>query len=207
MKKYSFTLLMLSVLPWMGLSGQNSNNTAGGGNNSQNVSLKNDTVLNFVLDQDYKLMPPGSTTEYSISSYKNIDFLKTDPFKLVSPGMHSEIYISNTHHGVIIISSAEPNTKLRDYNMILQVNPDFYETYSRRDTLVISPDKYNKPVFDFTRASALRQDYKNAYNYSVDPRTGISWSKTNEKDIFKTDWGLGRELYDLIIVMPKILAK
>lgn len=198
---------MLSVIPWIGLSGQNSNITTGGLNNSQNVSLKNDTVLNFVLDQDYQLMPPGNPIEYSISSYKNIDFLKIDPFKLESPGMHSEIYVSNTHHGVIIISSAEPNNKLSDYNKLLQVNPGFYETYTRRDTLVVSPDKYNKPVFDFTRASALRQDYKNAYNYSVDPRTGISWSKTNQKDVFKTDWGLGRELYDLIIVMPKILAK
>lgn len=207
MKKSGFILFILSFLPWIGLSGQNSNNSEGGLNNSQNVLLKNDTVLTFVLDQDYQLMPPGNTIEYSISSYKNFDILKADPFKLESAGMHSEIYVSNTHHGVIIISSAEPNATLSDYNRILQVNPGFYETYSRRDTLVVSPEIYNKPVFDFTSASALRQDYKNAYNYSVDPRTGISWSKTSNRDFLKTDWGLGQGLYDLIIVLPKALAK
>ena len=83
------------------------------------------------------------------------------------------------------------------------MNPGFYETSSRHDTLFVSPTEYNMPVFDFTQASKLNQEYKNAYNYSFDPRTGKSWSKENN-EIFKMDWGLGRALYDLILVLPGI---
>lgn len=193
-------------MPFRELVGQNNSVIRSGLNEVFTVSVKNDTVLNLIVDQDFRIINPDVTKEYSINRYKNIALLKVNPLQLDAMGLHSEIYISNTNQGVIIISSAEPNNTLTSYNNSLQANPYYYNTYSRRDTLVISKGAYNNPVFDFTKASSLRQDYKNAYNYSIDPRTGVSWSKTSN-DIFKQDWGLGQGLYDLIIVLPKALAK
>ena len=206
MQNFRFILFLLAFTPCTGLVGQNNPDVHLGLNNVQTISVKNDTVVNVILDQDFQLLNPEVSKEYSISRYKNIDFMKVNPLQLDAMGLHSEVYISNTHQGVIIISSAEPNNALTNYNNCLLVNPGCYSTYSRRDTLIHLKGVYSNQVFDFTRASSLRQDYKNAYNYSVDPRTGISWSKTSN-DIFKQDWGLGQGLYDLIIVLPKILAK
>ena len=39
------------------------------------------------------LSVPETSTEYTITSYKNVDFLKTNPLKLEAAGFHPEIYI------------------------------------------------------------------------------------------------------------------
>jgi hypothetical protein len=184
------------------LSGQNYRNTQKSVENIQTVTLKNDTTINILMPENFQILMPDNTLEYNISNYKNIDLLKTNPFQLETAGLSAEVYISNTQQGVIVITSSVPNDVLRDYNSILRLNPNLYDFYSNHDTLVFNAAQSSNNSFDFTKASTIRHDYLNAFNYTVDPRTGISWSKTNN-DIFKQNWGLGSLIYDLIIVAPK----
>ena len=149
-----------------------------------------------------QLTVPETSTEYSITSYKNVDFLKTDPLKLEAAGLHPEIYISNTHRGVIIISATEANKTLKDFSHTLELNPNYFETYTRQDTIVFSPEnKQNQPL-DFTKASSIRYEYRNAFNYFPEPGTGIRWSKGTHKDFLPDDPN-NKAVYDLIIVLPK----
>lgn len=156
--------------------------------------------------KELKLSIPETPAEYSIASYKNVDFLKTNPLQLEAAGLHPEIYISNTHRGVIIISTSESNKALKDFRKTLELNPNYYETLTRQDTILFSPGSSQSPTLDFTKASSIRHDYKNAFNYTTDPRTGVSWSKGSHKDFLQDD-ALGKVLYDLIIIIPKATAK
>lgn len=150
------------------------------------------------------LTVPEASTEYSITSYKNVDFFKTDPLKLEAAGLHPEIYISNTHRGVIIISTAEANKTLKDFRHTLELNPNYFETYTRQDTIVFSPEnKQNQPL-DFTKASSIRYEYQNAFNYLPEPGTAIRWSKGTHKDFLPDDPN-NKVVYDLIIVLPKTM--
>jgi len=157
-------------------------------------------------NKELKITIPETPTEYSIASYKNVDFLKTNPLQLEAAGLHPEIYISNTHRGVIIISTSEANKALKDFRKTLELNPNFYETLTKQDTILFSPGSTQSPALDFTKASSIRHDYKNAFNYTTDPRTGVSWSKGTHKDFLQDD-ALGKVLYDLIIIIPKATAK
>lgn len=154
--------------------------------------------------KELQITLPETPTEYSISSYKNVDFKKINPMQLEITGIHTEIYISNTNQGVIIISSAEANKALKDFSNILELNPTYYETFSRQDTSIFF-SKYTKdPAFDFTKASSINNEYKNAFNYKVDPRTGVSWSKGNYDDLdLKKGNGYGQLIYDIIVWLPK----
>lgn len=151
---------------------------------------------------ELKINVPEKATEYSIVSYKNVDFLKTNPLQLESAGLHPEMYISNTKQGVIIITTSETNNTLRDFRKNLELNPNYYETLSKRDTIVFSSESNTSPYFDFFKAASINNDYRNAYNYPLDPGMGIRWDKSSS-DSFKGDNGFGRELYDLIIVLTK----
>ncbi len=153
-----------------------------------------------------QLIIPETSAEYSISSYKNVNLQKISPLQLTASGLHTEIYISNTHLGVIIISSAEANKALKDLSHTLELNPTFYETHTRQDTTIVFSKNAKIPTFDFTRASSINHDYKNAFNYTVDPRTGVSWSKGNYDDLnLKPGMGYGQLLYDIIIWFPKAI--
>lgn len=169
---------------------------------SDTVIGQNSTLKKTRDGKDIQLALPESSVDYSIISYKNVDFLKTDPLKLEAAGLHTEIYISNTHRGVIIISSSDANKTLKDYSRTLELNPSFYETLTRQDTTIF-PSGNNKSLdFDFTKASSINHDYINAFNYTIDPSTGVSWSKGTHKDFLQGDV-LGKTVYDLIIVLPK----
>lgn len=147
---------------------------------------------------------PATQTEYSITSYKNVDFIKINPILLEAPDLNTEIYISNTNRGVIIISSAETNKALKNFSHTLELNPTYYETFSRQDTTIFLSKNYKKPAFDFTKASSINHDYKNAFNYTVDPRTAISLSKGNYRAInVKEPNGYGQLIYDIIVWFPK----
>jgi len=154
--------------------------------------------------KDLQITAPESPTEYSIEKYKNVDYLKTNPFELESAGLHPEIYISNTNQGVIIIYTSDSNNKLNDFSKILEQHPAYYEAHTRQDTVVFS--KSNTEALDFTKASTISHEYNNAFNYTVDPRTGVSWRKGTHKDFLQGDL-LNKNVYDLIIVLPKIQAK
>lgn len=167
-----------------------------------NVIGQNSTLTKTRDGKDIQLAIPESSVDYSIISYKNVDFLKTDPLKLEAAGLHTEIYISNTHRGVIIISSSDANKTLKDYSRKLELNPSYYETLTRQDTTIFPSGNNNSLNFDFTKASSINHDYKNAFNYTVDPHTGVSWSKGSHKDFLQSDV-LGKLVYDLIIVLPK----
>jgi len=153
-----------------------------------------------------KITIPETSTEYSIASYKNVDFLKTNPLQLEAAGLHPEIYISNTHRGVIIISSAESNNALENFRKTLELNPAYYETLTRQDTSVLVSGSTKNMSFDFTKASSIKHDYKNAFNYAVDSPTSVSWTKGTHKDILNND-AHGKVVYDLIIVIPKATIK
>ena len=167
------------------------------------VISQNTTITKAQESKDIQLALPASSVDYSITSYKNVDFLKTDPLKLESAGLHTEIYISNTHRGVIIISSSDANKDLKEFSHILELNPSYYETLTRQDTTIFLSGNTKSPDFDFTKASSINNNYINAFNYTVDPRTGISWSKGSHKDFLQGDV-LGKAIYDLIIVLPKM---
>lgn len=149
-----------------------------------------------------QLTVPETSTEYSITSYKNVDFFKADLLKLEAAGLHPEIYISNTHRGVIIISSSEANKTLKDFRRTLELNPTYSESSVRQDTLVFSPGNQKKAELDFTKASSIRYEYPNAFNYLPDPGTGMRWSKGTHKDFLPADPN-NKAVYDLIIVLPK----
>ncbi len=168
----------------------------------QPLSINGDTTINIILDEKLQIANPGFPTEYSISSYKNVDYLKTNPQQLEAAGLHPQIYISNTHKGVIIISSAESNETLKNFNKTLELNPTYFESLTRQDTIIFAPADNQKQEFDFTKASFITKDYKNAFNNTVDPRTGVFWSQGIHKDFIHNDI-LSKELYDLIIVLPK----
>lgn len=145
---------------------------------------------------------PDSPTEFRITSYKNVDFNKMNHMLLENAGLQTEIYISNTHKGVIIISSAGANKDLKDFSHILEVNPSYYESLTRQDTTIFIPANALRPSFDFTKASSINHDYKNAFNNTIDPGSGISWSKGTHKDFFPDD-AHGKLIYDLILVLPQ----
>jgi len=167
---------------------------------------QNTTVATPADSKGLLISVPETSTEYSISRYKNVDFLKINPMQLEAAGLHTEIYISNTNRGVIIISSAEANNALRDFSHTLELNPTYYEAYSRQDTTIFLSGKAKNPAFDFTKASSINHEYKNAFNYAVDPRTGVSWSKGNYDEInVKGGKGYGQLLYDMIIWAPKVI--
>ncbi len=168
----------------------------------QTIIVRSDTVLKFNTGKKRPVAIPEATTEYSITSYKNVDYLKSDPMQLESAGLHPDIYISNARQGVIIISSAGSNDFLKNFRNTLDQNPGYYETFSRQDTILFLPQSSAGPFFDFTKASSIRHNYKNAFNYAADPRSGVSWSKGSYQDL-RGDSGYGRLLYDLIIVLPK----
>lgn len=156
-------------------------------------------------DKEFQITLPEIPTEYSIISYKNVDFQKIN-FKLIeSAGLHTEIYISNTNQGVIIISSAEANKVLKDFSHTLEINPTYYEKSTKQDTTISLSGNKKNATFNFTKASSINHDYKNAFNYSVDPRTGVSWSKGNYDEINIKGSGYGQLLYDLIILTPKAI--
>ena len=123
--------------------------------------------------------------------------------QLEAAGLHTEIYISNTNHGVIIISSSEANNALKDFSNTLDLNPTYYESITRQDTNVFFTGNNKKPLFDFTKASSINNNYKNAFNYKVDPRTGVSWKKSINKLNRKEETFAGQILYDIIIGLPK----
>jgi len=129
-----------------------------------------------------------------------------NPVQLEAAGLHTEIYISNTNQGVIIISSTEANKSIKNFSHTLELNPTYYETFTRHDTTLFLSGNSKNPTFEFTKASSINQDYKNAFNYSIDPRTGVSWSKGNYDDInIKGGKSYGQLLYDIIIWMPKAI--
>ncbi len=165
---------------------------------------QNTTVPKPGDSKELRINLPETPTEYSISRYKNVDLLKISPMQLQAAGLHTEIYISNTNRGVIIVSSAEANKALRDFSHTLELNPSYYETFSRQDTTIFLSGNSKSPAFDFTKASSINHEYKNAFNYAVDPRTGVSWSKGNYDDInVKGGKGYGQLLYDIIVWLPK----
>lgn len=166
------------------------------------VNGQNPAVAKTKDSKNTQLALPESSVDYSIISYKNVDFLKTDPLKLEAAGLRTEIYISNTHRGVIIISSSDANKSLKEYSHTLELNPSYYETITRQDTTIFFPGNNKSRDFDFTKASSINHDYMNAFNYTIDPRTGVSWSKGTHKDFLQDDV-LGKAVYDLIIVLPK----
>ena len=169
------------------------------------VSVKgqNQVISRPGESKDLQIKAPEKSTEYSITRYKNVDFLKIDPQQLEASGLHTEIYISNTNQGVIIISSTEENNALKDFSNTLDLNPTYYESFTRQDTTVFFPGNNPKPIFDFTKASSINNMYKNAFNYKVDPRTGISWEKSGSGSDLKA-WTIGGQiLYDIIIGLPK----
>ena len=196
MKKNAFIIIALAVNTCMLVNAQNTV-TAQGNKNAQAQKATPDSVF-----KDGHRIITGNVAEYSIVSYKNVNFLKADPFQLESAGLHPEIYISNTHRGVIIISTAETNDALNNFSRTLEQNTNNYESRILQDTLVLLPASNRRQVFDFTKASSINHDYKNAFNYKVDPRTGISWSQSTHKDFLQEDI-LGKIVYDLIIVLPK----
>lgn len=163
---------------------------------------QNPTITKMQDSKNVQLTLPESSVDYSITSYKNVDFLKTDPFKLEAAGIHTEIYISNTHKGVIIISSSDANKDLKYFSHTLALNPSYYETLTTQDTTIFLSGNNKNPDFDFTKASSINHDYINAFHYTVDPSTGVSWSKGTHKDFLQGDV-LGKAVYDLIIVLPK----
>lgn len=163
---------------------------------------QNPVISNPPESKKVQITIPETSTEYSIASYKNVDFLKTDPLQLEAAGLHPEIYISNTHRGVIIISSAESNNALENFRKTLELNPAYYETLTRQDTSVLVSGSTKNMSFDFTKASSIKHDYKNAFNYAVDSPTSVSWTKGTHKDILHND-AHGKVVYDLIIVIPK----
>jgi hypothetical protein len=55
-------------------------------------------------------------------------------------------------------------------------------------------------------SSSIRHEYKNAFNNTLDPRTGVSWSKGTHKDFLQNDI-LNKPVYDLIMVLPKVQEK
>jgi hypothetical protein len=202
MKNINFLLLALILMSWTPVIGQNPAAVETKATNVQILSIRGDTAYNIVLDKEDQIAWPGNPTEYSITSYKNVDFLKINPLQLESAGQHTEIYVSNTQHGVIIISSAEANDVLKDFSHTLELNPSYYETLTRQDTLIFSTAKPGSPAFDYTKASSINHDYKNAFNYKVDPRTGVSWSKGTYNDLGIGN-GYGQLLYDIILWIPK----
>ncbi len=206
MKKSVIILLGLILVSCTLVESQNNMNADPKAKKVQTFSIQSDTVFNVALDKDDKIIIPENQTLYCIASYKNIDFLKANPFQLEAAGFHPEIYISNTHRGVIIISSAESNDAMKNFRNTLESNPNYYETLTRQDTIVFSPANIHVPALDFTKASSISHDYKNAFNYAVDPRTGISWSKGTHKDFLQDDV-LGKTVYDLIIVISRPTVK
>jgi len=167
-----------------------------------NLAIGQNVVVTKPLDKkDTKIIAPEAFAEYSIASYKNVDYLKLNPNLFENAGLHSDVYISNTQHGVIIISSSESNDALKDFREILETNPGFYERSSRQDTLVFLPES-NQRVMDFTKASSITNTYTNAFNHTPDVRTGISWSKGTHTDFISKD-AFGKVVYDLIIVISK----
>lgn len=167
---------------------------------------QNPVISNSRESEVQKITLPQNPTEYSIASYKNVDYLKTNPLQMEKAGLHPEIYISNTHRGVIIIYTEESNKALKDFSKSLELNPTYYETLTRQDTLVFSPGGAKSAALDFTKASSIRHDYSNAFNYQVDPGTGINWHKGSHKDFLQND-AHGKVVYDLIIVIPKTPIK
>lgn len=200
MKRITVFFLAVFMLPVFA-SAQQTSFTKSGGVSIQPAEIKGDTVITLVLDPENNTIVPGKITEYSIANYKNIDYQKTNPFQLESAGLHPEVYISNTNQGVIIISSAEWNESLKDFNSNLMLNTSYYETFTHHDTTIFSPRDNPEITFDFTKAAFISQDYKNAFNYTADPRTGISWTKSARRENLGS--GYGQLLYDLIIVLPK----
>jgi len=167
-----------------------------------NLTIGQNVVVTKPLDKkDTKIVAPATLAEYSIASYKNVDYLKLSPNLFENAGLHSEVYISSTHLGVIIICSAESNDALKDFRKMLETNPDFYERSSRQDTLMLLPES-NQRVMDFTKASSISNTYTNAFNFTPDARTGISWSKGTHTDIISNN-AFGKVVYDLIIVISK----
>jgi hypothetical protein len=196
MKKNAFIIIALAVNTCMLVNAQNTV-TAQGHKNAQAHKATPDSVF-----KDGHRIITGNVAEYSIVSYKNVNFLKADPFELESAGLHPEIYISNTHRGVIIISTSETNDALNNFSRTLELNTNNYESRILQDTLVLLPASNSSQIFDFTKASSINHDYKNAFNYKVDPRTGVNWSQSTHKDFLQEDI-LGKIVYDLIIVLPK----
>ena len=169
------------------------------------VISQNSDVTQPGNKKEIQINAPEISTEYSITNYKNVDFKKMNPIQLQAAGLHTEIYISNTNQGVIIISSTEANNALKDFNHTLELNPTYYETYTRHDTTIFLSGNNKNASFDFTKASSMNHDYKNAFNYRIDPRTGVSWSKGNYDEInVKDGKAYGQLLYDLIIWLPKV---
>ncbi|MDO9257406.1 MAG: hypothetical protein Q7U54_17940 [Bacteroidales bacterium] len=170
------------------------------------LTAQNTDINKHSDNKGIQLTVPETSTEFSISSYKNVNLQKISPLQLKASGLHTEIYISNTNQGVIIISSAEANKALKDFSHTLELNPTFYETLTRQDTTIVFSKNTKNPTFDFTRASSINHDYKNAFNYTVDPRTGVSWSKGNYDELnLKPGMGYGQLLYDIIIWLPKAI--
>lgn len=202
MKRIIPFLLILAFLYVKSVSCQNAAIPKPADKKVQAISYKNDTVVHTGDDYINQIRITETATEFSITSYKNVDYLKADPQLLESAGLHPDIYISNTHQGVIIISSLESNEVLKDFSHTLELNPAYYESFKRQDTIIFSNENIKFPEFDFMHASSINHDYKNAFNYAVDPRTGISWSKGTHKDLLQSDI-LGKVVYDLIIVRPK----
>ena len=195
-------MLTLLICSCIFVSGQNSTLTDQKVKVSQSVVIMNDTTINIIPERNYQIKVPGNPTEYSILSFKNVDLLKTNPKQLEATGLYPEIYISNINHGVVIISTAETNNALRDFSRNLEFNPTFYETLTRQDTTIFSAGSNTNSTFDFAKASSINHEYKNAFNNTVDPRTGVSWSKGTYNDILSGN-GNGRLLYDIIIWLPK----
>jgi hypothetical protein len=167
--------------------------------------LGQNPVINIVQDStELQRTVPETSIGFSITSYKNVDFNKINPMQLQLAGLHTEIYISNTNQGVIIISSYEANNALKDFRNTLDLNPTYYESLTRQDTTVFFSGNDN-PQFDFTKASSINNNYKNAFNYKVDPRNGVSWSKGNyDKINLKESTFYGQMLHDIIIGIPKL---
>jgi len=200
MERITIFFLAVFLLPVL-MPAQETNFSKSAGVTIQPAEITGDTIITLILDPENQTIIPGKLTEYSIASYKNIDFLKTDPFQLEAAGLHPEVYISNTNQGVIIISSSEWNESLKDFNSNMMLNTSYYDTFTRHDTTVFFPLDNPVKTFDFTKSAFISQEYKNAFNYTADPRTGISWTKNARRENLGS--GYGQLLYDLIIVLPK----
>jgi hypothetical protein len=162
----------------------------------------NDSLLIRAPAVNYRAFYTKQHPDYKSAMYYKIDFPLSTPTNFVTTESGPEIYISNFYPGITSFPATSHDNSLVKFYLSLDQNTAYYEYSNIQDTSFCWNYTINASVFNFAKNASLNQSYKNAFNPSATPSTGVYFGRKIYNEFRSTDI-LGQVLYNIFIFAPK----
>lgn len=122
------------------------------------------------LELDKKTDKLGEMNRYFSVAFSavergNYDEAVTNYSKIIdtNPDPMTKITVLN-NRGIAYQSMGKSDLALKDYSVVLELDPDLPQTYNNRGVVYESLGDFGKALEDYTKAIKLKRDYADAYN-------------------------------------------